>query len=240
MRNLFILFNLLVLYQTSKAQEVLQLNDIAKITFVVQPGGLTDDYKSLEVVPENNKWNCYQTRLKRSALKGFINDSSRKFLREVPVPLLTRLVSAINYPDTVADIKLFKIDNDRLMRTLDSLSAFSPAQKASVTNRLKSPGMLDKALYDIYHPIFKMMYDRSYLGIIITTKDSKSFEIHTSTFGYSYFEPWNVKRAITFNPDLSIIYETVMNEEARFDSQKMIYKQLAREIYYQLFGRRAN
>jgi hypothetical protein len=232
-----------ILFNLNATAQNLELSDIKKIELTIQPGGMTNDFRSREIVFENDSWKCYQTRLIQFNLNNIINDSSRRFVRVISTSILTSLLNMINKPDTAIGFNLFNISKDDVVKYMDSLAMKLPlSEQTKLAEIIRSNDtVVNKALYTLYFPRFKMGDDRTSTTIKITTLNNEVKIIYATSFGYLDFEPWRIinTNAISYNPHIALAFETLSgNGWYSYGWKKRVLLALDRAIYYEVFGAR--
>jgi len=211
-------------------QKVIKLDEVTKIELVTRAGGLSSDYRRIEVVPESGGWKCYQTSIKGSTLKGIIDNSSKIFIKDVSSNILTQLLKIIAKQDTGINIDLFKINTTKLISTIDSIGwKLQVAPKERFIKVVQSKVVLQKTLREVLTSF--MMDDRTYYGITINTKENVSFTIKAYSFGYLYYLPWEINNIKSYDPNISIIFEIISgNDNYPTYEKRRLYLDMARRI----------
>jgi len=240
MRSAFVLLLILNLLGINLyAQHKLKLKNVNKIVFFTKIGGWgNNNFSKYEVVPEGNTWKCYQTTLIKITIRENINDTSRRLLTNVPENLLAELVALVNKPDTAININFFKADKAEMVKYLDSLKRrpLSSTEKSNMIEAIQSTEIINKAFYSLYHPTFRMGDDRDENGIIITTKKNTRINVMSSVFGFLDYEPWYINGVVSYNPNISRIFEFIAGDKNYAQkSQKRFYLNMDAAIYYELY-----
>ncbi len=220
------------------AQQSLKLGDISKIVFAVQPGGITNDFSSFEIIPEGRVWKCYQTKLIKQTLKEIVNDTTKRLLSNIPLTIVSDLVELVNKPDTAININLFTVDKTEMIKYLDSMQhrPLSPQEKSRVIEGLQSSNLINKAFYRLYHPLFRMGDDRTANFIIITTRKNTQIKILSTNFGFLDYEPWYINGVASYNPNISRIFEFITGDKDYTQkSKKRFFINMDSAISYELF-----
>ncbi|MFI5160427.1 MAG: hypothetical protein ACHQHN_04080 [Sphingobacteriales bacterium] len=218
------------------SQQAIKLVDISKIVLNTRGGGLSDEQNVIEVVPVDTGWKCYQTRLIGHDIKARrINDTIRRFKRDISSQTLERLLDIISKKDTNIRKELFKINKSELITFIDSLKTeLKPAQRAEFIDSLGSETVVNPTLNTVLHP--RRMDDRTYFGITIITKQNTRFTIHAESFADLYDLPWHINNAKSYDPNITAIFESISGFDNYLEHErKYLYKRMVREVYYKYF-----
>lgn len=199
---------LLILVFTTKdclSQKAIKLNDVSKFEFVTRSGGLSSDYRKIDVIPENGSWKSYQTVIKKSTLQGLTDNTSEVFIKDVPSKVLNQLLEIIAKQDTGINIDPFKINATELVNvTLGINGEVTQNEKDKFIKFVQSKDVLQKALEHVLTPF--LMDDRTYYGITVTTKKNESFTIKAYSFADLYNLPWYINKIKSYDPNISLIF----------------------------------
>ena len=224
---------LLIIIFTSKyclSQKLIKLNEVAKFELMTHGGGLTGDYRKIDVILENGGWKSYQTGIEKSTLKELIKNTSKIFIKDVPFSMLNQLLKIIDIQDSRINIDLFKINTTELVNITDSVNGgLQPSQKNRFVKAVQSKDVLQKALENVFVPF--IMDDRTYYGITITTKKNVSFTIKAYSFADLYNLPWNINNIKSYDPNISIIFEFISGNDWYYSHEKeQMYLRLGKFI----------
>ncbi|WP_214072297.1 hypothetical protein [Mucilaginibacter sp. dw_454] len=224
-------FCLMAMSMGSWAQDI-KLDDITKIQFV-HYGSFTSPFvRVTEVLPEGKAWKCYQLRRYEERPK-FIKDSTRRFVKTISLKNLNQLLKYINHPDTLVNLKQFKISNTELKQWVDTLQKeekpeFEYAKKANMSSRRGDS--IAANLTDEQKVYFKKIIDAGlavsdasskalhpmswddahYYWIIFTHKNNltDTIEAYQKPF-ILYHLPWRIKNKKSYNPHLTELFESM-------------------------------
>lgn len=226
-----------------------ELKDIKKIQLITRGGGLSNYYKGIEVIKEGNGWNSYQIKLiggYNRLTKRLYNDSSRTFIRNIPENMLNELLRLISKPDTVITLALFNLDQKQLVKYIDTNiitlkpMIFKPVQKAAIIRALQSKDTLGKMLKRAVIPAF-VMDDKNYYAIILTDKTNKSDTTYAYSFADPYYLPWIIKKAKSYNPQISLIYNFIIgNDNFAQQEKNQLYEHIDWWLYQTYFELKFN
>jgi len=224
----FYIFLCLIVSLSAVAQDI-KLNNLAKMEFIgSSPFWVGSALRVVEVLPEGNIWNSYQLALYQDRPKP-VRDSIRKFIKIIPAKDLEQMLVYINKPDTSPKIEQFNISKDDLKRDIDTIqrwakqslqirrdkrdsviSNLTDEQKAYFFKIIESKEAVKEACLATLHPIFDD--DRSYYGMIFTYKDKHKDTVYAYVNGsHLYHLPWQRKNKPNYNPKLTELFESVMD-----------------------------
>ncbi len=212
----------------SFAQQTFALKDIAKIEMTNIGGGMSEWASSVEVVREGGSWKSYQTNLIRKQVRT----TSREFLKTVPEEQLNRLLALVAKGESVKNIEQFDISSAELISYIDSLDvALQPATKNVFVGLLQNEAVVKKSFDNVTEPF--IMDDRTYYGINFLLKDGTTFTIEARSFGDLYYLPWQIGKAKSYDPAISIIFESLMGNDAFASTEKQrLNKRLVQDVYW--------
>lgn len=224
------------------AQQI-ELKDVAHIQLIERWGGASSDQQHFVVINQNNVWKCYRTKLVKGwdpKIKGERLDSSRVFIKEIPVNLLTSLLSALTKPDTGIVDAHFKLSNDSLIKYTDTVHPkLTRKQKTEFVSALKSSNNIHEAL--VYRsPIFKNA-DSGRYAINVITNDNKNYVFIAQKNWFVAYPPWQYDGGINYNPDiLKSFFEITGNYKEAAGLLKMEYIDIDKYVYRKYFETRFN
>lgn len=213
------------------AQQQLTLYNIKRFELFERGGGLSGHVQVLEVIKKDNKWLCYQTR-ERTVLG---DNTTLEFLQYIPTSKLVKLLKIINQKDTAIHINLFKIKSSELISYVDSvLPKVNEAVKTKMIETLKSKSMVYDALCKVLVP-FKMD-DKAYYKITIVTKANQNTVLEAHSFADLYNLPWSIDGYKSFNPNISLIFESIVgHDNFQVDQRKWLNRRIVTSVYREHF-----
>ncbi len=225
---------LLILVFTSKdclSQVVIKLDDVAKFELVTRSGGLSSNYRKIDIILESDGWKAYQTGIKRSTLQGLIDNTSKVFIKDVPSKLLNQWLRIITKQDTGIHIDLFKINATELVNVVKGINGgVTQNEKDKFMKLVQSKGELQNALKQALTPF--IMDDRTYYGITITTKKNKSFTIKAYSFADLYNLPWKINTVKSYDPNISLIFEFISgNDNYPIQEKRRLYLSMGKFLF---------
>jgi len=206
-----------------------RLSDIKKIELVSQFGGpMSGDYKQVELIKENNAWSDYRLRdfwVYDPKTYAHTIDSTRRFLKTIPDEVLSRLLTILAERDTAIHIDSFKINNDDLSLYIDSLNfmkqndyPLTTAQRTQFVKLLHTDSIVKKVVYKLLH--HKKWDDESGYSILITTFKNQFIWVNAHDFGYPYYLPWYYSNLKLYNPEITLIFEEILDDPNFAQMQK--------------------
>lgn len=225
----FIAIGLFLFANKSFAQQDFAPGDVARLELVTRSGGLSNGLLEVEVVKEKNGWNSYQTKL----VRGQLESSSRTFIKEVPVEELNQLLATVAKQDSVKNIKQFGIKASELIQYIDSIDvAISSEVRKDFIEILKNESVVNQAFSKVTEPV--ILDDRTYYGITFMMKDGTSFTIKAYSFADFYYLPWYIGKTKSYDPAISVIFESIVGNDMFPNSQKDgLNRRLVQHVYWQ-------
>jgi len=198
----------------SIAQKI-TLNDVAKIEFVKSGRAFGNDYGTVELVCENKVWNSYQTKsyLHYDKTMHPSADSTRTFLRTVPVEKVTQLLAIIGArPDSSIKFDAFAFDFSRMLPYADSTGLKLKAdQRKQYIAALQSKSKIQEVIQRAFVPSWADT--KNAYNITIISKTGKADTIHGLSYQNIYHMPWVIKGVKVYNPHLGEIYEYIKGND---------------------------
>jgi hypothetical protein len=227
---------LILISKFSIGQEVVKLKDVNSIVLIMKGYILSNNYLRVEIVKENNVWKCYQTRLRKDGINGLVDDSVRTFIKQAPKAMLEQLLLTVAKKDTGININLFELNKEELLHTTDSLYVnLNSDQRILMINALQSDSVLKYALYKALHPM--PMDDKTHYRITINSNNNNALTIGADSFASLYYLPWHIGGVENYNPHISLIFEYLSANNARFVRQQRMFlnQHIVRNVYWSLF-----
>ena len=227
-----VMFIQLVLLNKSSAQKKLKLKDVESFTLVIQSGGVSNEYRKLEVRYDKG-WKCYQIVRTGYGLCGE-TDSSKAYIKNVSATMLQQLLNIIAKPDTGILIAPFNITTRELAQTIDTIQpTLKPGNKKEIIDSLHNSAILYNALFKAMHPF--IMDDATSYEIFITMKNGFQLKAEANSIA-SYNLPWVINNIECYNPNISLIYNYISgNKQYPEQERKWFLKSIDQNIYWDNF-----
>jgi hypothetical protein len=225
---------LLLTTNKSFAQQAYALDDITRVELITRAGGMTADARNVEVVRDENVWNSYQTNL----IRGRIRSTSREFIKTVPEEQLSRLLALVAKGESAKDIEQFEISSAELIPYIDSLDAnITSASRRGFVELLQNESVVKQAFNTVTTPF--IMDDRTYYGISFLMKDGTTFTMEAYSFADPYYLPWQLGKAKSYDPAISVIFESLSGNDAFAITQKhSLNRRLVQDVYWKHLHRK--
>ena len=217
---------------SAAAQPVIPLNNIKKIV-LERKLSLEGFYRlQLQLVPVRGEWKCYQAHLTHLDDKTgkSIEDTTKIFLKNVPVADVSALLNAIASADTSATSRSLRLDSAKMVSQIDSLvPGLTGAHKQQFIKALNDQKNIARAFHDRTYNIDPNSNER--YKIIIVTKSDLSITLSSSYTGF-YNLPWQHNNTPLYNREITTAFYTIFNPEYRNYNEINIGPEILKTIYF--------
>jgi hypothetical protein len=187
----------------------LELQDIKKIELYRSLDGFfANGRRWIEIVPDSNKWKCYQVITESAKRGALISSLPKKHTKDIDSALITSLLKIVKKRDTAIHPDLFHVEKQDLIKYVDTVDkALSAVHRAELVKILSSKKTIENGLRAVLRPM--PADDKSYYSINIITQNNDTLKIDTYVFANVYRLPWHFDGIDSYDPNITRIYEAI-------------------------------